>query len=314
MPTDRLSPTALPLVLIGYGDIARRVAERHPDHPIISLARHLAPPPAGHRAAWAALNFDLDRDEPPATLPPKAIWLYFAPPPNDGVVDTRVARWLAAIPPTQHPQGVVYASTTGVYGDHHGEWIDEHTAANPAHDRGHRRLDAEARFDDWCRARSIPLTVLRITGIYACDRLPLERIRAGAPVVCLDESPWSNRIHADDLADICARLIARLEQHKPVAGLFNISDNNPRPMTELFLATAAHFKLPPPPCLPLADVLAQSSPMAREFLSESKRIDASAIQRELDWRPRYPSLAAALADCRAEDMADGQPISLAPRR
>ena len=113
MPIEPSHSLVSPLVFIGYGDIARRVAERHPDHPIISLARHLAPPPAGHRAAWAALNFDLDRDEPPATLPPKAIWLYFAPPPNDGVVDTRVARWLAAIPPAQHPQGVIYASTTG---------------------------------------------------------------------------------------------------------------------------------------------------------------------------------------------------------
>ena len=309
MPTEPSHSAVLPLVLIGYGDIARRVAERHPNHPITSLARHVAPLPAGHRAAWETLAFDLDRDEPPATLPPKAIWLYFAPPPNDGVVDTRVVRWLAAIPSAQHPRGVIYASTTGVYGDHHGGWIDEQTPATPAHDRGRRRLDAEARFDDWCRARSIPLTVLRITGIYACDRLPLERIRAGAPVVCLDESPWSNRIHADDLADICARLIARLEQGEPVSGLFNISDNTPRPMTELYLATAAHFKLPPPPCLPLADVLEQSSPMAREFLTESKRIDASAIQRVLDWRPRYPSLAAALADCQVDGVADG----LAPR-
>lgn len=298
MPTEHARSTLLPLVLIGYGDIAWRVAERHPDYPIMSLARHVAPLPAGHRGAWETLVFDLDRDDPPATLPPKAIWLYFAPPPNEGVVDSRVARWLAAIPSTKHPHGVIYASTTGVYGDHHGGWIDEQTPATPAHDRGHRRLDAEARFDDWCRARSIPLTVLRITGIYACDRLPLDRIRAGAPVVCMDESPWSNRIHADDLADICARLIARLAQGTPVSGLFNISDNNPRPMTELFLATAAHFNLPPPPCLPLADVLAQSSPMAREFLTESKRIDASAIQRVLDWRPRYPSLADGLAACR----------------
>lgn len=286
-----------PLVLIGYGDIARRVAERHPDHPILALARHVAFCPVTHRAQWESRVFDLDGKTPLGPIPRDAIWLYFAPPPNQGVTDTRVAGWLARIPAEQQPRAVIYASTTGVYGDHHGDWIDEQTPPSPAHDRGRRRLDAEARFADWCGARAIGLTVLRITGIYACDRLPLARIRAGEPVVCLEESPWSNRIHADDLAEVYARLIARVAQGQPVTGLFNVSDNNPRPMTELYLATAKHFKVAPPPCKPLAEVLAQASPMAREFLTESKRIDARAIQQALDWQPHYPNLQAALADC-----------------
>ncbi|HQT42731.1 MAG TPA: SDR family NAD(P)-dependent oxidoreductase [Halothiobacillus sp.] len=291
-----------PLVFIGYGDIAARVARLHPQHETHAIARQAALRPAGHTGAWVVHPHNLDTDTTP-TVPESALWLYFAPPPNTGVTDTRVARWLAAMANQPAPQHVIYASTTGVYGDHHGEWITEHTPATPAHDRGRRRLDAEAQFTERCAARAIPLTLLRITGIYACDRLPIERIKAGAPVVCLEESPWSNRIHAEDCADICAQLIARTESGQPVTGVFNLSDNQPRPMTELYLATAAHFGLPAPPCLPLSEVLAQSTAMAREFLTESKRIDARAIQRALNWQPRYPNLAATLAECRQAEMS-----------
>lgn len=291
------SGATLPLVIIGYGDIARRVAERHPQHAITAFSRQVPFCPVTHRGHWASVAIDLDQVASTVDIPARAIWLYFAPPARSGEADSRVANWLTAVPDHQRPSAVIYASTTAVYGDQGGAWVDEHTPPNPAHDRGRRRLDAETRFGQWCAAHSVPLTVLRLTGLYACDRLPLERIRAGAPVVCPEESPWSNRIHADDLADIYTRLIARVEQAAPVAGVFNVSDNNPRPMTELYVNTAAHFDLPAPPCLPLADVLAQSSPMAREFLTESKRIDARAIQQALDWQPRYPDLATTLASC-----------------
>ncbi|OZB77813.1 MAG: hypothetical protein B7X28_09475 [Halothiobacillus sp. 13-55-253] len=247
------SGATLPLVIIGYGDIARRVAERHPQHAITAFSRQVPFCPVTHRGHWASVAIDLDQMASTVDIPARAIWLYFAPPARSGESDSRVANWLAAVPDHQRPSAVIYASTTAVYGDQ--------------------------------------------GGLYACDRLPLERIRAGAPVVCLEESPWSNRIHADDLANIYTRLIARVEQAEPVSGVFNISDNNPRPMTELYVNTAAHFDLPAPPCLPLADVLAQSSPMAREFLTESKRIDARAIQLALDWQPRYPDLATTLASC-----------------
>lgn len=286
----------MPLVLVGYGDIAARIARNHSHASIFAYARHQPESPVTHAGSWHGCAFDLDRDLP-ADLPRGAVWVYLAPPPSNGVIDSRVVRWLSAIAFSQLPAQVIYASTTGVYGDRQGDWVSEATPANPAHDRGRRRLDAEERFRAWCAQREIPCTVLRVTGIYACDRLPLDRIRAGEPVVRLAESPWSNRIHADDLADIVGLLITRLASGRPVSGVFNVSDNNPRPMTELYLKTASHFGLPSPPSLPLADVLANARPMAREFLSESKRIDARAIQRVLNWRPRYPDLARGLVDC-----------------
>ncbi|WP_407275831.1 SDR family NAD(P)-dependent oxidoreductase [Halothiobacillus sp. DCM-1] len=296
----------LPLILIGYGDIARRVAERHPDHPIITLARRPARAPAGHRASWQSLVCDLDRDTIPVqSLPEAALWLYFAPPPAQGLEDSRLQRWLTEAGQGGTPRQLIYASTTAVYGDVGGAWVDEHSPAAPQHDRGRRRLDAEQRSQRFGAARGVPLAILRITGIYACDRLPLDKIRAGTAIVCPEDAPWSNRIHAEDLAEIYGRLIARAEQGAPVTGVFNVSDGDPQPMSMLYLRTAAHFGLAPPPCRPLAEVLASASPMSREFLSESKRVRAQAIRQALDWQPRYPNLEAALKDCPPDPSGSG---------
>jgi nucleoside-diphosphate-sugar epimerase len=300
---------AAPLILIGYGDIAARVARHHPAHSIYALARRQCAAPAEHRGSWHSIIYDLDAPAPPPELPAHALWLYFAPPPPSGVADTRITHWLAAQVAQPPPRAVVYASTTGVYGDQGGAWVTEATPPAPAHDRARRRLNAESQLSQWCAARSIPLTVLRITGIYAANRLPVERIKAREPVVCLSEAPWSNRIHAEDLAEIYAALINRIEANTPVTGIFNISDNTPRPMTELYLATAAHFGLPMPPCLPQSEVLAKASPMAREFLTESKRIDACAIQRALNWQPRYSNVAATLAEVSRDEGSPTQNVT-----
>ena len=290
-----------PIVLIGYGDIARRLAQRLPERDIVAIARQQPEVPTGHRGRWTGVAADLDTDSalPDDVIPAGAIWVYLAPPPRQGVSDTRVARWLEAA--HENPAAVVYIGTTGVYGDQKGAWVDEQVPSRPGHDRGRRRLDAERQFTAWCAARHVPLTCLRVTGIYACDRLPLERLRAGTPVPVGLEAPWSNRIHADDLVDILWQLIARTEADRPISGIFNVSDNQPAPVSRVYRHIAAHFHLPPPPEAPLETVLAQSSPMAREFLSESRRIDATAIQRALDWQPRYPDIDATLAACEPSD-------------
>jgi len=295
MTTDS-TPTRSPIVIVGYGDIARRLAARLPDHDIVAIARHEPESPIGHSGGWQGLAHDLDTDARPTVADrPGAIWIYLAPPAREGSEDTRMARWVAG----DHaaPTGVVYASTTGVYGNHQGGWVDESTPPQPSHERGKRRLDAEQRLGSFCHDRDIPLTVLRVTGIYACDRLPLAKLRENAPVPAGPEAPWSNRIHAEDLADILVRLIERIEGGEASGGTFNVSDNHPTPVNVVYRQIAAHFGLPQPPEEPLDTVLTRSSPMAREFLNDSRRVDASAIQRFLDWQPRYPRLAAALADC-----------------
>ncbi|RRQ24440.1 SDR family NAD(P)-dependent oxidoreductase [Guyparkeria sp. SCN-R1] len=293
-------PNRHPIVLIGYGDIAQRLANQLTDHHLVAIARHqIEPPerPRGHRGHWRTFPIDLDDVTviPPEAAPENAIWVYLAPPPREGQGDPRLARWLTGA--THPPAGLVYISTTGVYGDHGGNWVNEATPPVPAHDRGRRRLDAEAQCQRYAQAHQIPACTLRVTGIYACDRLPVEKVRRGTPVPTGPEAPWSNRIHADDLSDILRLLIDRIETGHPVAGTFNVSDNHPTPVNVTYRQIAAHFGLPQSPEASLATILEQASPMAREFLSESRRVDASAIQRALEWQPRYPTLAAALADC-----------------
>jgi len=292
---------SLPLVLVGYGDIARRVALRFPDAAVHALSRHGGTRPSGHGGDWVAHKIDLDHLASGTRLPAGAVWVYLAPPPSTGIADTRVAGFLRHADEERFlPRQVIYASTTGVYGDQSGEWVTEHTPPQPRNDRGRRRLDAEHRWVVWCRKKRIPLTILRIPGIYACDRLPLERVRAGTTVVCPEQAPWSNRIHAEDLADAIRLLIERGVRGDDVAGIFNIADGNPQPMSELYLRIAEYLGLPRPECQPLAEVLQHASPMVREFLSESKRVDAGAIRALLGWRPRYPDLPTALTDCRKQ--------------
>ncbi|MFI9654437.1 NAD-dependent epimerase/dehydratase family protein [Guyparkeria sp. GHLCS8-2] len=290
-------PNRTSVVLIGYGDIAQRLANRLADHDLVAIARHQIERPEGHLGKWATCPIDLDDETaiPLEATPENATWVYLAPPPREGQADSRLASWLAGA--TQPPAGLVYISTTGVYGDHGGDWVDEATPPAPAHDRGRRRLDAETRCQQYARDLHIPTCTLRVTGIYACDRLPVEKVRQGTPVPAGREAPWSNRIHAEDLADILRLLVDRIETGQPVTGTFNVSDNHPTPVNVTYRQIAAHFDLPQPPEAPLATILEQASPMAREFLSESRRVDASAIQRGLGWQPRYPTLAAALADC-----------------
>lgn len=285
-----------PIVLVGYGDIAQRLALRLADRDIVAIARHTPQKPANHHGQWHGLRRDLDQQTRPIEADaPGAIWIYLAPPARAGQTDQRVRRWLTGGTPA--PAGIVYVSTTGVYGHRDGDWTDESVPATPSHDRGRRRLDAERQFHTMATRDRVPLITLRVSGIYSCDRLPLEKIRRGTPVPVGREAPWSNRIHADDLTEILFRLIERIEQQRSVTGVFNVSDNNPSPINLIYQRVATHFGLPQPPDAPLRTVLDQASPMAREFLSESRRIDASAIQTALDWQPRYPSITATLADC-----------------
>ena len=111
----------------------------------------------------------------------KAI-IYLAPPPRSGCTDTRIRNFLTAIE-QEVPEKFVLISTTGVYGDCAGDWVDEQTPINPAVDRALRRADAETQADDFCARHNIPLVILRVPGIYGPGKLPLARIEKGVPVV-----------------------------------------------------------------------------------------------------------------------------------
>ena len=216
---------------------------------------------------------------------------YFAPPPATGQRDTRLRNLRTACRHRTHPRRLVLISTSGVYGDCQGDWVDETRPPNPQTDRARRRLDAEHTAQAWAAHDGFPLSILRVPGIYGPDRLPLTRLRRGSPVLNEHESPWSNRIHVDDLARAC--LAAR---RCVTGGTFNIADGNPSTMTDYFNQTADALAIPSPPQISLAQAQRQLSPQMCSYLTESKRLDITRLRHVLGVTPVFTDLRRGLAD------------------
>lgn len=214
--------------------------------------------------------------------------LHFAPPPQTGHGDPRMARLLAALAGRSSlPQGVVYISTTGVYGDCAGARVDETRPCRAQTARGRRRVDAERRLRAFGRRNQVRVALLRAPGIYAADRLPLERLRRGDPVLAADEDVHTNHIHAEDLARIACLALFRAGPGRA----YNASDDSGLRMGEYFDAVAERFGLARPPRMARAEIVHHLSPLTLSFMSESRRLDNRRLKRELRLRLRYPTVA-----------------------
>ena len=214
--------------------------------------------------------------------------LHFAPPPQTGHGDPRMARLLAALAGRSSlPQGVVYISTTGVYGDCAGGRVDETRPCRAQTARGRRRVDAERRLRAFGRRNQVRVALLRAPGIYAADRLPLERLQRGDPVLVADEDVHTNHIHAEDLARIACLALFRAGPGRA----YNASDDSGLRMGEYFDAVAERFGLARPPRMARAEIVRHLSPLTLSFMSESRRLDNRRLKRELRLRLRYPTVA-----------------------
>jgi len=253
----------------GYvgGRLARRL--RAPGLRISALARSDASADRLRAIAVAPVAGDLDEAASLANLPVGHSELYYlAPPPPHGVTDTRIAAFCAAIHPPNLPKRVVLISTTGVYGDCKGEWIDESRPLAPQVDRARRRVDAEDRLKAWSAETGVPVVILRVAGIYGPGKLPTARLQAGEPVLRAEESPYSNRVHVDDLVAACIAAMARGRD----GGVYNITDGRPSTMTDYFIHVADALSLPHPPQLGLEQAQTQMGEGMLSYLAESKRI------------------------------------------
>lgn len=263
------------LLMIGHGDVSHRTAALLPDG-------------VETRAVSRRLGIDLDR---PETLPPLAGWadtvLHCAPPPRAGSTDTRTSNLLAALEAGGIlPSRLVYISTSGVYGDCGGAWVDEARPVNPQTPRALRRVDAEAQVSDWGRAHGVAVVVLRVPGIYAADRLPTERLLQGTPVLDDQDDVYTNHIHADDLASIALRALAS----DAPAGVYNASDDSAMKMGAYFDLVADRFGLPRPPRVSRAAAAQAISPAMLSFMGESRRLVNTKMKRVLGVQLRYPTV------------------------
>jgi nucleoside-diphosphate-sugar epimerase len=215
-----------------------------------------------------------------------SVLYYFAPPSDACEGDPRLAGFLSRIKPWSIPARVVYISTSGVYGDCGGEWVNEARQPNPQTERARRRWAAEREVTEWCARSGSHAVVLRVPGIYGPGRLPLDRIRRGIPVVRSDEAPFSNRIHADDLAEVCVAS-AQIES---VGAVYNVSDGNPTTMTDYFFRLADAAGLQRPPEISMAEARRVLSSSMLSFLDESRRIDNRKMLSDLGVQLRYADL------------------------
>lgn len=230
----------------------------------------------------------IDLDQPLASLPAEtatATILYTIAPPSSGDADPRLGHFLAALEPAL-PARIVLISTTGIYGDCHGDWITEQQGLNPQVDRARRRVDAERRLQAWCADHGVDYVILRVPGIYGPDKLPEKRLRSGKPVLCPEQSPWSNRIHVDDLAQACLAAM----RTGAVNQVFNISDNAPSTMTDYFNHVADYLGIERPPCISFEQAQKELGEGMMSYLSESKRIDNTKMREVLGVELKYPDL------------------------
>ena len=280
------------VLIIGCGDIGLRIASLCVPTPVTGVVRS-AQSAARLRARQIVpkvLDLDAPVDADDLAAPGSQLY-YLAPPPAAGDTDPRVKAVCAALRGPNRPGKVVYISTTAVYGDCGGRWIDEGAPLQPGTARGRRRLDAEREWFRWSDAEGVPVVVLRVPGIYGPGRLPVERLRKGLPVLAERDSPYTNRIHAEDLARVC--LLAM--QRGRAGEAYNVSDGHPSSMSDYFNRVADALALPRPPAVDRASAEGELSASMLSFLSESKRLLNTKMINDLGVKLQYADLDQGLA-------------------
>jgi nucleoside-diphosphate-sugar epimerase len=291
------------VLIVGCGDIGERIAaicqtEKRDQKkiPVFGVVRSAESVKRLQQAEVTPVQADLAHIDRPAKLPTAgATVFYLAPPPSEGETDPLIRRFLNAISAEQSkagslPEKLVLLSTTAVYGDCQGEWITEAHPVNPQTARGRRRLDAEQAAREWSEKTGVPIVILRVGGIYGPGRLPIARIEKGLPILNESESPFTNRIHQDDLAQIC---VAAAERGR-AGEVYNVSDGQPSTMSRYFKDIAQAQGLPMPPEVSLDEAQKVMSAGMLSYLKESRRLDNRKLLEELGVVLRYPDLGAGL--------------------
>lgn len=282
------------ILIVGCGDIALRVipmlAKRYR---VFALVRGSTHTDTLRALGVTVIRGDLDDRSSLARSAGLAdAVLHLAPPPNSGMRDSRTGNLLAALSRRTLPQRLVYVSTSGVYGDCGGAEVCETRPVRPSNARACRRVDAEQRIRVWARRNRVSATILRVPGIYAAQRLPLDRLAAHTPAIVASEDAYTNHIHADDLAQILAAAL----WHGRANRIYHASDDSELKMGDYFDTVADACALPRPPRLPREQVERAVSPSLWSFMNESRRLSNARMKVELHIRLRYPTVADMLGE------------------
>lgn len=276
------------LLIIGCGDVGLRLAKAlRGRRRIYALTHSRDRFPMLRAEGIVPVSGDLDHPQTLARIAGLAQdVVHLAPPPGSGTHDTRTINLIRAFAKGGSlPQRLVYISTSGVYGDCGGEVIDETRRVRPSSDRARRRVDAETQMRAWGADSGVQVSILRVPGIYSAGRLPIERLKAGIPALAAERDPYTNHIHADDLARSVLAALTRGRGGRT----YNASDDSWMKMGEYFDMVARRFNLPSPPRVSWEIAKAQLPESTLSFMRESRRLANGRLKKELRVRLRYPS-------------------------
>lgn len=278
------------LLVIGCGDVGMRLLPLLRDRFRIYAVTSQTGRFGELRAAGAIpVLANLDQPHTLARLSGLAHWIvHLAPPRNEDERDIRTQNLTAILPDKSR---LVYVSTTGVYGDCANAIFDETRPVQPQNARARRRVAAENCLRAWARRTHSCLSILRVPGIYAGNRLPLERLQKGTPALTEQDDVYTNHIHADDLAALIGLALFRAASNR----VYHAVDDSELKMADYFDLVADAFALPRPPRLSRAELAQQVSPVLLSFMSESRRMRNQRIKLELGARLRYVSVVEGIA-------------------
>jgi nucleoside-diphosphate-sugar epimerase len=306
LPSNQSPLGALParfrrerVLIVGCGDVGLRVART-----LAGRVRLLALTSSPSRVALlrshgiTPLQGDLDRQATLARVAGLATRVVHLAPPSaedhsQWWRDLRTLALLRALRRRLPPASLVYGSTSGVYGDCAGEWVDETRPLQPRTPRAQRRVDAERAVRHYGRAAHVRTEILRIPGIYAPDReggTPRERLLKGTPVLDAKDDVYTSHIHADDLA---RAVVAALWRGKPQR-VYNASDDTELKMGDYFDLAADLYGLPRPARVPRGTAQDELPLMLLSFMSESRRLDNRRLKRELRLALRFATVESGL--------------------
>ena len=274
------------ILMVGFGDVAERLVKRYAGQAeFIGMIRRPARATALRALGVTPYVGDLDAPATLRRLPRVDGVFHFAPPPNEGATDPRTAHLLQALTRRGKPRALVYISTSGVYGDCGGSWVSETRPVAPVNRRAVRRVDAERQLRAWGEAFHVQVSILRAPGIYAADRLPLERIKRGTPALIAEDDSYTNHIHADDLARLAWAALFRGRAQR----IYHAVDAHPLKMGDWFDSCADAFDLPRPPRVNRTEAEKVLSEALLSFLRESRQLSNRRTTRELRLKYRYPT-------------------------
>ena len=276
------------ILIIGCGDIGLRVAKQlSRSHRVFALTSQQSRFQELREVGATPILGNLDQ--------PESLWrlaglaqtvIHLAPPQNSGNRDCRTRNLIRILAQGSNAvRRLIYISTTGVYGDHRGAKVSEITPVNPQSERAKRRVDAERVLRLWGPANGVAVTILRVPGIYAADRLPIERLESKTPALVAEEDAYSNHIQSDDLA----RLVCAAVYHGKPQRIINACDGGETKMGDYFDEVADAFGLQRPVRLPGNELQKIVSPMLWSFMRESRRVTNARLP-ELKTPLRYPSV------------------------